>query len=205
MMLGAGLPRSEVAWQGEVIRRETFDFPEVGPLSRDYARLALAKPARDEGVEIEPDALDAVVDRTEGYPYCLHELGKHLWNVAEQSPIALTSVEIASRQAIADLDGSFFLVRFDRLTPTEQEYLRAMSQRGPGAHRSGDVASQFAPSGDFPGSHPQPVDQQGHDLEPESRRHGVHRADVRRVHAPDHDGRSVAVVPKPPVKAISKF
>ncbi len=120
-----------------------FEFPEIGPLSRDDAKVAIAKPAKDEGVEIEPAALDAVVDRTEGYPYFLQEWGKHLWEVAEHSPITVSSVEIASRQAIADLDESFFLVRFDRLTPVEKVYLRAMAQLGSGPHRSGDIASEL--------------------------------------------------------------
>lgn len=38
------------------------------------------------------------------------------------------------------LDNSFFRVRFDRLTPSEKRYLRAMAELGPGPHRSGDVA-----------------------------------------------------------------
>ena len=35
----------------------------------------------------------------------------------------------------------FFRVRFDRLTPKEKDYLRAMAALGPGSHRSGDVAA----------------------------------------------------------------
>ena len=144
MMLGAGLPqvRGHMG-KAKSYAERLFDFPEIGPLSRDDARLAIAKPARDEGVEIEPAALEAVVDRTEGYPYFLQEWGKHLWNVAEQSPITVSSVEIVSRQAVADLDESFFLVRFDRLTPTEKGYLRAMAGLGPGPHRSGDIAAEL--------------------------------------------------------------
>ena len=37
-------------------------------------------------------------------------------------------------------DYSFFRVRFDRLTPAEKRYLRAMAQLGPGPHKSGDIA-----------------------------------------------------------------
>ena len=42
--------------------------------------------------------------------------------------------------AIADLDASFFRVRFDRLTPVEKHYMRAMAELGPGPHRSGAIA-----------------------------------------------------------------
>jgi DNA-binding MarR family transcriptional regulator len=48
--------------------------------------------------------------------------------------------ERATELALADLDASFFRVRFDRLTPTERRYLRAMASLGGGPHRSGDIA-----------------------------------------------------------------
>ena len=41
------------------------------------------------------------------------------------------------------MDESFFRVRFDRLTPSEKRYLRAMAELGPGPHRSGDVAEML--------------------------------------------------------------
>ena len=118
-----------------------FEFPEIGPLSKTDARTAISKPALDEEVRIESDALDAIVSKTQGYPYFLQEWGKHVWDVAESSPITLEDVELASKQAIATLDGSFFLVRFERLTPREKKYLRAMAGLGAGPHLSGDVAS----------------------------------------------------------------
>src|SRR5690606_5709831 len=62
---------------------------------------------------------------------------------APSSPITLRDVATASRVAVAALDGSFFRVRFDRLTPVEKRYLRAMAERGPGPHRSGDIADEL--------------------------------------------------------------
>jgi hypothetical protein len=53
-------------------------------------------------------------------------------------------VSTASTQAIATLDESFFRVRFDRLTPSEKNYLRAMAELGAGPHRSGDVAEALS-------------------------------------------------------------
>jgi DNA-binding MarR family transcriptional regulator len=44
---------------------------------------------------------------------------------------------------IRDLDESFFRVRFDRLSPSEKRYLRAMAELGEGPHRSGEVAEKL--------------------------------------------------------------
>jgi hypothetical protein len=77
---------------------------------------------------------------TQCYPYFLQEWGKHAWDSAEASPISLEDVELGSQTTVAALDESFFRVRFDRLTPSEKRYLRAMAELGPGPHRSGAIA-----------------------------------------------------------------
>jgi hypothetical protein len=81
-----------------------------------------------------------MIDRTSGYPFFIQVWGYHCWNEARKSPITLGDVKRAGPQVIQDLDESFFRVRFDRLTPSEKRYLRAMAERGPGPHRSGEVA-----------------------------------------------------------------
>ncbi|MFC4729363.1 AAA family ATPase [Coralloluteibacterium thermophilus] len=142
MLVGAGLPQLP----GQMGRARSyaerlFDFPFVGPLDPAAARAALEVPAAELGVRFEPDAVQAIVEATEGYPYFLQEWGKHAWDVADASPIDRRDVDTASREAVAALDESFFRVRYDRLTPGEKRYLRAMAELGPGPHRSGDIAS----------------------------------------------------------------
>ena len=144
IMLGAGLPQV----RGNMGRAKSyaerlFEFPEIGALSPDDARRAIRKPAQCEGVNIKDDALDAIIDQTRCYPYFLQEWGKHVWDVAESSTVTVADVHSASRLATATLDESFFLVRFDRLTPSEKRYMRAMAQLGAGPHRSGDIAGQL--------------------------------------------------------------
>ena len=46
-------------------------------------------------------------------------------------------------RVIEKLDESFFRVRYDRLTPNERDYLRAMANLGPGPHRSSDISSEL--------------------------------------------------------------
>lgn len=141
VLVGAGLPQLRgLTGRAKSYAERLFDFPEIGRLPEEAAKLAIAKPARDQGVEVAPEALDLIVKVTRGYPYFLQEWGKHSWDVADESPISREDVARASVAAIAALDESFFRVRFDRLTPVEKRYLRAMAELGPGPHRSGDIA-----------------------------------------------------------------
>ena len=142
VLVGAGLPQLRGRMgRAKSYAERLFDFPEIGPLSPDAAKRAIAKPANDQGVEVTDEALDSIVKETHGYPYFVQEWGKHTWDVADRSPITRNDVEAASRGAVAALDESFFRVRFDRLTPAEKKYLRAMAELGPGPHRSGDIAA----------------------------------------------------------------
>ena len=141
-MVGAGLPQLRgLAGNAKSYAERLFDFPVIGPLSPAEAQIAILKPAREEGVDFAPEAVEAIVEQTQGYPYFLQEWGKHTWDIAQQTPIQRADVHQASVEAIAALDESFFRVRFDRLTPKEKLYLRAMAQLGPGPHRSGDIAT----------------------------------------------------------------
>lgn len=145
VLVGAGLPQLPGKMgRAKSYAERLFDFPQIGPLSRDAARLAIIKPAVDQGVSVDEDALDRIIQETRGYPYFLQEWGKHSWDAATASPITLRDVERATASAIAALDESFFRVRFDRLTPLEKKYLRAMAELGPGPHRSGDIAEQLS-------------------------------------------------------------
>jgi hypothetical protein len=120
-----------------------FDFPKIGPLSAPDAGEAIVRPVQNEGAAIQDRAVQTIIDKTQGYPYFLQEWGKHAWDIAPESPIREQDVINASDEAIAALDESFFRVRFDRLTPAEKKYLRALADLGSGPHRSGDIAVQL--------------------------------------------------------------
>ena len=144
VLVGAGLPQLRGRMgQAKSYAERLFDFPEIGALVGEAPRIAIGKPAAAQGVEIDEEALRRIVQETHGYPYFLQEWGKHAWDTAVASPITLRDVDLASKAAVAALDESFFRVRFDRLTPVEKKYLRAMAELGPGPHRSGDVAEKL--------------------------------------------------------------
>ena len=144
VLVGAGLPqlRGQMG-NAKSYAERLFDFPVIGPLPPEAARLAIERPLAKEGVAIDADALEQVLQVTKGYAYFLQQWGSHIWRAASQSPISKADVDTASVTAIAALDESFFRVRFDRLTPREKKYLRAMAELGAGPHRSGDVAVCF--------------------------------------------------------------
>lgn len=144
MMIGAGLPQLPGRMgRAKSYAERLFDFPEVGPLDAAAAELAIVKPLADLNVEITRSALEGIIQATKGYPYFLQEWGKHVWDAADESPITPENVATASGEVIAALDEGFFRVRFDRLTPSEKKYLRAMAELGPGPHRSGDIAREL--------------------------------------------------------------
>ena len=140
-LVGAGLPQLRpLTGRARSYAERLFDFPFIGPLPREAARLAIEKPVLAEGMRITEEASLRIFEETHGYPYILQEWGKHAWDTADESPITLDDVERASSGARTALDEGFFRVRVDRLAPSELKYLRAMAQLGAGPHRSGDIA-----------------------------------------------------------------
>ena len=144
ILVGAGLPQlTGRMGRAKSYAERLFDFPNIGPLSLEAAKIAIGKPANEQKVGVTEAALNSIFNCTHGYPYFVQEWGKHSWDIAKISPITQEDVANASDLAIAALDESFFRVRFDRLTPAEKKYLRAMAELGAGPHRSGDIAAKL--------------------------------------------------------------
>lgn len=140
-LIAAGLPQL----LGQMGRAKSyaerlFEFVPIDKLPADAAERALVVPAQDRGVQFEHGAIAEILEQTQGYPYFLQEWGKQAWSVANEPPISEQDAKTATQIALTELDSSFFRVRFDRLTPAEKRYVRAMAELGPGPHRSGDIA-----------------------------------------------------------------
>jgi DNA-binding CsgD family transcriptional regulator len=144
ILVGAGLPQlAGNTGRAKSYAERLFVFPPVGALRREDSDIALQEPVRTEGVAFTEAALAEIYRQTKGYPYFLQEWGSQSWNSAQQSPIDADVVKRASTVAIANLDQSFFRVRFDRLTPREKEYLRALAELGNNPQRSGEIAQML--------------------------------------------------------------
>jgi hypothetical protein len=144
-LVGAGLPQL-IANTGKAksYAERLFEFPMIGPLTPEAAAKAIEVPANKLDVRFERSAVNQIIADTHAYPYFLQEWGKHSWDLAQRTPITKANVQEARRRAVNELDASFFRVRFDRLTPSEKRYLRAMAELGEGPHRSGDIATRLS-------------------------------------------------------------
>lgn len=124
LLVAAGLPQIRgFLGKAKSYAERMFRYVEVGALTEQAAADAITKPARDNEVEINRDAVEAIFLKTRGYPYFIQEWGKNSWDVAPGTPITLGDVTIASSKAIRELDSGFFRVRYDRLAPSEKKVL----------------------------------------------------------------------------------
>jgi hypothetical protein len=128
VVVGAGLPHlPAVLSAAKSYSERLFRYVRIDRLDRAAADLALAVPAAEEGVAFEPAALDALYEVTEGYPYFVQAYGKVTWDHAPRTPVCAADVRVAAPEAQAELAVGFFGSRYERATPAERDYLRAMA------------------------------------------------------------------------------
>jgi hypothetical protein len=141
VLIGAGLPQIHgLAGNSKSYAERLFRFPEIGALERTDAVAAIVNPAHQEGVTFTNGAIDKILELTECYPYFLQQWAYEAWNASDTETILPETIDVATKLAIQELDKSFFKVRFDRCTPSEKKYMRALAEFGRGKHRSGDLA-----------------------------------------------------------------
>jgi hypothetical protein len=128
IVVGAGLPHlPAVLSASKSYSERLFRYSRIDRLDRAAADAALVRPAEEEGAGYEADALDAMYTATGGYPYFIQAYGKAVWDLAPGSPITARDVEVAAPEAESELAVGFFGSRFERATPGERDYLRAMA------------------------------------------------------------------------------
>ena len=144
ILVGAGLPQIRgLAGNSKSYAERLFRYPDIGALNEQDAIDAIVKPATSENVVFEKPAVDRILELTERYPYFLQQWAYEAWNISASTTISAATVDAATELAIKELDQSFFKVRFDRCTPSEKTYMRALAEFGSGKHRSGDIAEKL--------------------------------------------------------------
>jgi hypothetical protein len=129
VVVGAGLPHlPAVLSASKSYSERLFRYARIDRLEREAADAALRRPARDEDADFTDDALDVMYASTAGYPYFVQAYGKVAWDVAPATPITAADVRVAAPEAESELAVGFFGSRYERATPAEREYLRAMAE-----------------------------------------------------------------------------
>ncbi|GAA3609392.1 ATP-binding protein [Kineosporia mesophila] len=129
VVVGAGLPHiPAVLSASKSYSERLFKYVRIDRLDPQAAAQALRPPAQEEGADFTEEALAQMYEVTAGYPYFIQAYGKVTWDVAPRTPITVDDVKVAAPEAEAELAVGFFGSRYERATPSEREYLRAMAE-----------------------------------------------------------------------------
>ncbi|HEX3731320.1 MAG TPA: ATP-binding protein [Mycobacteriales bacterium] len=133
IVVGAGLPHlPSVLSASKSYSERLFRYVRIDRLERTAADQALTAPAEREGVGFTPDALEALYEQADGYPYFVQAYGKVTWDAAPHSPITERDVAMAAPEAAAELAVGFFGSRYERATPAERDYMHAIAKLSAG-------------------------------------------------------------------------
>ena len=143
---GAGLPNlPTLLTEAKTYAERLFAYRRIGALSGPEAADALRLPAEALGVTWQGGALDHAVEAAEGYPYFLQVFGKQIWDGAPAADaISADDAHAGVLLAQSELRDSFYRPRWERATPAQKAYLRAMAaEAGDGVTvRSGRVVAR---------------------------------------------------------------
>lgn len=144
IVVGAGLPHlPSVLSASKSYSERLFRYARIDRLDREAADQALIAPAEREDVIFKREALDALYEAADGYPYFVQAYGKVTWDVAAGSPVTAADVAVAAPEAEGELAVGFFGSRYERATPAEREYMRAMALIGDEPVPTSNVADEL--------------------------------------------------------------
>lgn len=143
-IIGAGLPNlPRVLTETRSYAERLFNYRQIGQLQPPEARAALAEPALRLGASYTPEALDTILDAASGYPYFLQEYGQAVWNIAPHKVFTIDDAKAAVQFGLEHLDAGFFRARWDRATPAERRFLRAMADDNDEPSLTAEVARRM--------------------------------------------------------------
>jgi hypothetical protein len=133
VFVGAGLPSLPAQLADATSYAERlYDYRSVGLLDAAGAAAALTGPTSAYGVQWEAEALAAALAIAGGYPYFLQEVGKHVWDAARSATFNLDDVTVGGQFAAREVDEGLYRSRWERATPAQRKFLRAMGEIGGG-------------------------------------------------------------------------
>lgn len=143
-VVGAGLPSLPgLLAEARSYAERLFAYRPIGPLGSEAAAIAVTRPAASQDISWSDAAVEIVVKAADGYPYFLQEFAKATWDYAPGPAIKPADARLGVRAGGDKLDAGFFASRWKRATPTERDYLQAMSIDGDGPSASGEIARRL--------------------------------------------------------------
>ncbi|HEX4864995.1 MAG TPA: ATP-binding protein [Acidimicrobiales bacterium] len=143
-VIGAGLPSLPgLLAEARSYAERLFDYRPIGPLVGPDAEVAVVRPAELQGVSWQARAVQAVVEASAGYPYFVQEFANATWDYAPGPGVNAEDAILGIQAGREKLDSGFFASRWNRATPGERDYLRAMAPDGEGPSVSGEVARRL--------------------------------------------------------------
>lgn len=147
IFVGAGLPNvTRLAGDAKSYSERLFDWRNIGPLSPEACRRAIQKPLEQSNVSITDDALQLIVNGTDGYPFFIQTWAFYAWNEASTNTITLDDSEKAYKTTLDSLDNGFFQIRLSRVTENDFAYIRAMASLGKGPYQVGKISKAIGKS-----------------------------------------------------------
>ena len=144
LLVGAGLPQlPPMLKNAKPYSERLFEYRTIEGLPRATAANALTVPAERLGVRYERDALELILDHSQGYPHFLQQWGETVWRESEGPTVTLADAQVAEELVNDELDRRFFRDRYERATEAEAIYMAAMADLGDGRHPSGEIAAHM--------------------------------------------------------------
>jgi hypothetical protein len=141
VFVGGGLPLlPSLTADAKSYAERMFIYSDIGALPPQAARAALVLPAERLEVYWEEDAIQSVLELSEGYPFFLQEYGRRVWSQDDAATITLEDVEAAKAVVESHLDEEFYENRIGKLTEKGRLYVSAMAHLGDGPQSVGSVA-----------------------------------------------------------------
>jgi hypothetical protein len=144
LLVGAGLPQLPLMLKrAKPYTERLFEFRRIGGLPRATAAAALTVPVERLEAHFERDALELILDRTDGYPHFLQQWGETVWREADGPMITVRDARVAEELVDDELDRRFFRDRYEKATEAETIYMAAMADLGDGRHSSTEMAAHL--------------------------------------------------------------
>lgn len=145
-LIAAGLGHTSDVVTDAATFGERFEFIRLKDLSREAAYEALSGPAEGLEVSWHHRAVEAVLDRANGYPHFLQLWAHATWEAAGSpdpgGTITAGAVEASEDEVLEQLD-VFYRTRWGKATPAERDLLRAVAQQTSPTPRRADVAASL--------------------------------------------------------------